>query len=165
MSNFQLAQLNIADALYPMEDARMDGFTSRIDAVNALADKTDGFVWRLVDEDPSQSGALSLRPFENPNMLVNMSIWRDMKSLYQFVYKTAHAKVMRGKDDWFVNLKSRSMVLWWIKLGHIPTVDEAKKKIKLLDQNGPSPQAFTFKNGFYPNGKPYIWSAPKKDCA
>ena len=165
MSEYHLAELNIAEALYPMHDARMQGFTSRINAVNALADRATGFVWRLVDEDSEHDGALNLRPFDNPNMLVNMSVWQDIPSLFDFVYKTVHAKVMAGKPEWFSRLKSHNTVMWWIRAGQIPTLEEAKARLDMLNTNGPGPQAFTFKHCFTAEGKPFIWKQPKKDCA
>jgi len=165
MNGYHLAELNIAEAVYAMDDGRMHGFTSRINGVNALADRADGFVWRLVDDDPDSDGALSLRPFPNPNMLVNMSVWQDVQSLYEFVYKTVHAKVMAGKPDWFSHLKSHNSVMWWVPIGHIPTLDEAREKLAMLDDIGPSVDAFTFKQCFTTEGKPLIWDMPKKDCA
>jgi len=165
MTEYHLAELNIAEAIYAMDDERMHGFTARITGVNALADRADGFVWRLVDDDQDNDGALNLRPFQNPNMLVNMSVWQDVPSLYNFVYKTVHAKVMAGKPDWFSHLTSHNTVMWLIKAGHVPSLGEAKGKLALLDDIGPSKDAFTFKQCFTPEGKPLIWNAPKKDCA
>ncbi|PHR93351.1 MAG: hypothetical protein COA69_05285 [Robiginitomaculum sp.] len=165
MRGYDLAELNIAEAIYPMDDVRMDGFTSRIDAVNALADRADGFVWRLIDDNSELGGALSLRPFPNPNMLVNMSVWQDVQSLYDFVYKTVHTKVMDGKPAWFSHLKSHSTVMWWVPIGHVPSLEEAKEKLALLDNIGPSKDAFSFEQAFTANAKPLIWTAPEKDCA
>ena len=165
MSVYHLAELNIAEALYSMDDARMDGFTSRINTVNAMADTSDGFIWRLIDDNPEIDGALDYRPFPNPNMLVNMSVWRDVQSLYQFVYKTVHARLISGGKDWFSMLKSHSTVMWWIEAGTLPAIEEAKAKLELLTAQGPSPDAFTFANTFTADRKPFVWRAPKKDCA
>ena len=165
MIGYHLAELNIANAIYPMDDERMHGFVSRIDAVNRMADRADGFVWRLVDDDASVDGAINLRPFSNPNMLVNMSVWQDVPSLYNFVYKTVHAKVMAGKPEWFSHLTSHNTVMWWIKTGHIPTIVEAKARLAYLDKHGPSSHAFTFKDCYTPAGEKLVWSAPQKDCA
>jgi len=162
---YHLAELNIAEALHPMDDARMDGFTSRINAINAMSDRADGFVWRLVDDDPDTDGALDFRPFLNPNMLVNMSVWQDVQSLYQFVYKTVHAKLISDRKDWFSLLRSHSTVLWWIEAGTVPTIEEAKAKLEQLDKTGPSPDAFTFANTFSADRKPLDWRRPEKDCA
>lgn len=165
MSDFHLAELNIAESIYPMDDIRMSGFTSRINAVNALADRAEGFIWRLVDDNPEIDGSTNLRVFDNPNMLVNMSVWEDIPDLYQFVYKTVHAKVMAGKPKWFSHLRSHNTVLWWIKAGQIPTLAQAKARLKLLDTNGPGPEAFSFKDCYSPDGQRLAWTTPKKDCA
>ena len=161
----QLAQLNIAEAKYGTDDTRMDGFTGRIDIINAMADRSPGFIWRLTDDDETD-GALSLRmEGEGDYTLVNMSVWADIESLFHFTYKTAHAKVMQGKDDWFNPLSKNHMVLWWVEDDHIPTMDEAKEKLDTIRAHGPSPHAFDFQTPFSENGEPVKTNFPKKDCA
>ena len=159
-----LAQLNIAESLYPMTDARMVPFTDRIEAINELADRSDGFVWRLKD-DSAVDGALDLRLPGDEHTLVNMSIWQDTESLFGFVYKTAHAKVMTSNRDNFKDLIKNHFVLWWIEEGHIPDLVEAKAKLDHLCEYGASPQAFTFKTPFDQNGLAISPQFPKKDCA
>lgn len=161
----QLAQLNIAEAKYGTEDARMDGFAGRVDIINAMADRSPGFIWRLTDDDETD-GALSLRmEGQNDYTLVNMSVWANIESLFHFIYKTAHAKVMQGKDDWFNPLSKNHMVLWWVKDGHIPSMDEAKEKLDAIRANGPSPLAFDFQTPFNAAGRPVKPNFPQKDCA
>lgn len=161
----QLAQLNIADAKFETDADQMVGFTGRIDAINALADRADGFVWRMVDDGP-EDGALTLRmEGHGPMTLVNMSVWTDIESLFHFVYKTAHTKVMQGKGKWFSPIPRQHMVLWWIEDGHIPNLDEAKAKLDLIRSNGSSSEAFSFALPFDENGKPVAPEFPKKDCA
>lgn len=161
----QLAQLNIAEAKYTTDDEHMVGFTGRIDMINALADRSTGFVWRLVDDDDTD-GALSLRmEGEGDYTLVNMSVWQDVQSLFHFIYKTAHAKVMQGKPDWFNDMSNAHMVLWWIEDGHIPSMDEARQKLDDIRANGPNPRAFDFNTPFDKNGRAITPKFPKKDCA
>lgn len=163
--NMQLAQLNIADARFEPEQPEMAGFTGRIDIINALADRAPGFVWRLVDDGP-EDGALSLRmEGQGPMTLVNMSVWTDIESLYSFVYKTAHTKVMKGKKDWFDPIPREHMVLWWIEDGHIPNLDEARAKLDLLRERGATPDAFSFAIPFDSDGNAVKPQFPKKDCA
>ncbi len=149
-----LAQLNIAESRFPMSDKRMDSFTLKIDAINALADRAEGFVWRLKDNDPNIDGALSLRLPEADTALVNMSVWKNLKSLYDFVYMTAHAKIMQANQDNFHILKANHFVLWWIDVGHIPSLMEAKQRLDNIRKNGPTKTAFTFKTAFDMTGQP-----------
>jgi len=161
----QLAQLNIAESLHPMEDPRMSGFVDRIDQINALADRSDGFVWRLVDDNDALDGALELRLPGSEYTLVNMSVWRDVESLFHFVYKTAHAKLISGREDWFTTLTSNHIVLWWVPDGHIPSLEEAKARLDRLNAKGSAPEAFTFALPFDAQGQPIKPNFPKKDCA
>lgn len=160
-----LAQLNIAKSVLPMTDPRMEPFTGRIDTINALADRSEGFVWRLTDDDPEMDGALSLRLPGDQNTLVNMSVWESIESLYAFVYKTAHAKVMTDNRDNFKDLVESHMVLWWVKDGHIPDLVEARLKLDHVRAQGPSPEAFSFDMPFSEYGVPVIVQFPQKDCA
>jgi hypothetical protein len=160
-----LAQLNIAESLYPMSDPKMDSFTGRIDAINALADRADGFVWRLTDDDEDVDGALSLRLPGDENTLVNISIWNSIEALYGFVYKTAHARVMTENREKFSVLAANHFVLWWVAKGHIPNLVEAKERLDHLRSNGPSPFAFNFSAPFSKEGTAINPAFPRKDCA
>lgn len=160
-----LAQLNIADAKFETDRPEMHGFTSRIEAINALADRANGFVWRMVDYGP-EDGALSLRmEGQGPMTLVNMSVWESVEALYQFVYQTAHAKVMRGKPDWFSDMPKTHMVLWWVEDGHTPDLNEARQKLDLIRASGPTPDAFSFTVPFDETGHPLTPPMGRKDCA
>ncbi|MDJ0920832.1 MAG: DUF3291 domain-containing protein [Henriciella sp.] len=160
----QLAQLNVAEALYPMDDPRMDGFTGPIEVINALAERSPGFVWRLED-DSERDGALDLRLPGETDVLVNMSVWDDVDSLYHFVYKTAHAKLIRQREDWFVPMTQAILVLWWVPDGHIPDLHEANERLQHFRANGPTPHAFSFNLPFDEAGQPMTPNFPKKDCA
>ena len=161
----QLAQLNIGVATYPMDNAAMDGFTGNIDRINALADRSERFVWRMVDDTSDTDGALDLRLPGDDDMLVNMSVWKVVRSLYGFVYKTAHAKIIRGKAQWFVPMVRAHMVLWWVPDGHIPTLDEAKARLDNLRAHGATAHAFSFDTPFDEAGEPFVVEWPRKDCA
>jgi len=160
-----LAQLNIAESIHPMTDPRMQSFTSRIDAINALADRSPGFVWRLTDDDEDVDGALSLRLPGDENTLVNMSVWENIESLFGFVYKTVHAKVMTDNRDNFRDMVTNHFVLWWVPERHIPDLVEAKSRLDRLRKDGPSPDAFTFRLMFSETCEPLALTLPKKDCA
>lgn len=151
-----LAQLNIARSLHPMDDPRMDGFTGRVNEINALADRTPGFVWRMVDDDDSLDGALSLRLPGDMHTLVNMSVWENIENLSNFIYQTAHKKVMKSNRDNFEKMSESHYVLWWIEKGHIPSLAEAKVRLDQFRAHGPAPAAFNFKTAFDAEGAPFI---------
>ena len=147
MSKYHLAQLNIGRILAPMDSPTMAEFAGRLDEINAMADGTNGFVWRLQD---SAGNATALRPFEDDWLLVNMSVWETVEQLKAFTYQTAHAEVMRKRRQWFEPHTEMYFVLWWVPVGHIPTVQEAIERLHHLQANGETPHAFTFKKTFEP---------------
>jgi Domain of unknown function (DUF3291) len=129
----------------------MAEFAANLERINALADASPGFVWRLQTE---AGDATDIRPFENENQLLNMSVWRDTESLRQFVYRTAHADILRRRREWFEKISEAFMVLWWVPQGHRPGIPEAIAKLEALRSKGPSPQAFTFRQTFPPPDAP-----------
>jgi heme-degrading monooxygenase HmoA len=147
MSKYQLAQLNIGRILAPMDSPTMAEFAGRLDEINAMADGTPGFVWRLQD---AAGNATALRPFEDDWLLVNMSVWESVEQLKNFTYQTAHAQVMRKRRQWFEPHTEMYFVLWWVPAGHIPTVQEAIDRLHHLQANGETAHAFTFKKTFEP---------------
>ena len=144
MADYQLAQLNIAQMRYDTEAPEMADFVGNLDLINAMADSSPGFVWRLQDEE---GNATAFRPFGD-DMLVNISVWEDMESLRQFVFKTAHSDIMKRRAEWFDRMESDYLVLWWVPAGHTPDEAEAGEKLEILRREGPGPQAFTFRNPF-----------------
>jgi hypothetical protein len=146
MSQYELAQLNIAVMKQPLESPGMADFVANLDRINALADASTGFLWRLQTE---QGDATALRPM-GENTLVNLSVWRDVASLNAFVYRTAHADIMRRRKEWFERMTDATVVLWWVPKGHRPSVSEAAAKLALLRAQGPTPEAFTFRQAFGP---------------
>jgi hypothetical protein len=147
MSAYDLAQLNIGIIKGPMDSPIMADFAAGLDRINALAENSPGFVWRLQTED---GDATAIRPFENENMLVNMSVWRDVESLGKYVYGSAHVELMRRRREFFERMIEAFLVLWWVRKGHRPTIVEAIAKLELLRNNGPSAGAFTFRQAFPP---------------
>jgi heme-degrading monooxygenase HmoA len=147
VANVHLAQINIGRLKAPLDDPSMFGFVSRLDDINALADRTPGFVWRLQTDE---GNATSLRPFDDDRIALNMSVWESLEALRAYVYSSAHAEVMRGRRDWFDKFDRVYLALWWIPAGHIPSIDEAKVRLASLEQRGPTPFVFTFKTTFTP---------------
>jgi hypothetical protein len=146
MSRHELAQLNIAIMKEPLESPPMAEFVANLDRINALAESSPGFLWRLKTE---KGDATDLRPL-GESTLVNMSVWRDVESLNGYVYKSAHTEIMRRRREWFQRMNQAYVVLWWVPKGHRPSISEAIAKLELLRQNGPTAEAFTFRQGFPP---------------
>lgn len=146
--SYQLAQMNIARFLYPADDPRLEGFISQLDTINALAENSPGFVWRLKTE---AGNSLDVRGFDDPSILVNMSVWTDCESLFEYTYHSEHVKVFADRAQWFEKRPGKPpLVLWWIESGTIPTVEEGRRRLDLLAEQGPSPAAFTLKKRFDP---------------
>ncbi|MBL8396837.1 MAG: DUF3291 domain-containing protein [Candidatus Accumulibacter sp.] len=141
MSIFHIAQVNVARAKADMESEIMQGFVSRLDEINALADCAEGFVWRLQEDSGS---ATSIRVFDDPLLLVNLSVWKNLESLKQYVYKSLHVELIRDREGWFNKMGEAHQALWWVPAGHIPSVQEAKQKLEHIRKHGPTPEAFTF---------------------
>ena len=144
MPSHHLAQLNIAKMKYSIESVDMADFVDNLENINLLADSSPGFVWRLQTED----GDATSIDFFGSDVLVNMSIWADIESLHSYVYKTAHAKIMSRRKEWFHRVEEVYTVLWWVAEGHIPTLAEAREKLEQLKSAGPGPLAFSFKQAY-----------------
>jgi len=142
-----LAQINIGRMRAPLASPVMADFVAQLDAINALADGSPGFVWRLTGEG---NDATSLRPFDDDFIIVNMSVWESLEDLRTYVYKSAHAAVMRRRREWFEQFGSTYVALWWVDAGHLPTVGEAKQRLAHLEAHGPTAHVFTFKQPFAP---------------
>jgi hypothetical protein len=143
-----LAQVNIGRMRAPLEDPLMAGFVGRLDEINALADRSPGFVWRL---QTGEGNATYLRPYDDDRILFNMSVWATLEDLKAYVYKSLHVELIRNRKEWFERFDAPYAALWWVPVGHVPSVDEAKKRLDHLTAHGPTPFAFTFQALFPPD--------------
>ena len=141
---WQLAEINVAKGLAPMDDPLLADFVANLDRINALADNHDGFVWRLKGED---NNALALRAFEDPDVIVNMSVWQDMDRLAAYVYRSDHREVMRRRKEWFSHMEVY-MALWWVPAGHEPTPQEGRERLELIARLGPTQMPSPFASPF-----------------
>lgn len=143
--SFHLAQVNIARMKGNYEDPVMAGFVAQLDAINQLADQSDGFVWRLQTED---GDATALRVFEDEQILINLSVWESVEALGAFVYQSLHRNLLRDRSSWFLPMDGAHLALWWVEAGHLPDEEEARQRLDALNRNGPTPYAFTFAQRF-----------------
>lgn len=142
---WHLAQVNIARMVAPLDSPVMAGFVAKIGEFNALADRSPGFVWRFQDDS---GNATYLRPYADERIIFNLSVWHSPDSLRAYVYRTGHADLVRQRQQWFEHSDQAILALWWIPVGHIPSVEEAKERLEHLRAHGPTARAFTFRHTF-----------------
>jgi hypothetical protein len=153
---WHLAQMNVATALYPLEDPRIAEFMGSLDEVNALAERSPGFVWRLKSD---AGNATDIKVSDDPLFIINMSVWRSAEALFDFVYKSSHHLVMAKRRQWFAHPEAAYQVLWWVEADRSPTPEEGLQRLEHVRRHGPTPHAFTFKQK-YP---PPLSAAPPQD--
>lgn len=145
MTGYYLAQINIARMLAPIDDPLMADFVAQLPPINALAEASPGFVWRL----QSDSGdATSIKVYDDNMIIINLTVWESVEALREYVYKSAHSGVLRERKRWFEKFDGPYYALWWIPAGHLPDPQEAKERLEHLREHGDSDYAFSFKHLF-----------------
>ncbi len=146
MKKFQLAQINVAKMKgVDINDPVMQEFVENLDRVNELAENSEGFVWRLKDDS---NNATNLNPYNDEQIIINISVWEDVESLEYYVYKTFHTDFLKRRKEWFYKYGKAHTTMWWIPAGKFPTVQEAVDKLDYFQENGPTKEAFSFKSRF-----------------
>jgi hypothetical protein len=147
-AGFHLAELNIGRLAAPLDSPELKAFVDNLDRINALAESSPGFVWRLKGDG---NNATDIRPYaDDPMMAVNLSVWTDLASLGAYVYRSGHVEIMRRRREFFEVPTEAFMALWWVEAGRIPTLDEAIERLEHLRRHGPTPYAFSFRQPFPP---------------
>lgn len=142
-----LAQFNISTLRQPLDHPELAGFVAGLDAINRLADRSDGFVWRL----QTDSGDLtSVRPYDDPEIIVNLSVWTSVEALRAFAYRSDHLGYLRRRAEWFTPMPGEAVVAWWVPAGHRPDIAEGKDRLARVNASGPGPDAFTLRRPFPP---------------
>lgn len=145
ITDWHIAQLNVGTTVAPLDSPELAEFVAALDRINALAEASPGFVWRL----KSDSGnATDIQVADDPNFIVNMSVWESVEALFEFVYRSVHTSVMARRRDWFSKPDQAYQVLWWVPARHAPTVAEALDRLEHLRRHGPTPHAFSFKDRY-----------------
>ncbi len=142
---YHLSQINIARMLAPLDDPVMADFVNNLDRINALAEQSPGFVWRLKDDNDN---ATSINVFNDSFIIINMSVWKDKKSLFDFTYSSDHVEIFKRKKEWFEKMAGMHMALWYVEDRCFPTPEEAKERLNHLREYGETPYAFSFKRQF-----------------
>ena len=144
-----LAQLNVGRLRAPIDDPSIDGFRSNLEPINALAEVSPGYVWRLQD---GGGNATNIKPFDDDLEIVNLTVWESIEALADFTYRSGHVEFLRRRREFFETPTEPILCLWWIPEGTIPTVEEALERLAHLRAHGPTPTAFTFRHRFEPGG-------------
>lgn len=145
-----LAQLNVARLAHPLDHPDLRPFVEVLDAVNAVADGSPGFVWRLQEDSGNATGIREL----GDDVIVNLSVWTSLAALESYVYGEAHAAVLKQRRMFFGRMTGPTLVLWWVPEGHVPTLAEARERLHRLETDGPTPYAFTLRESFPPESAP-----------
>ena len=145
----QLAQLNIARAQAPLDSPLLKEFVDNLGYINGLAENSPGFIWRLQDES---GDATSIQLFDDPNFIVNLSVWESVDTLKDFIFKTHHVEFLKRRYEWFDKMEQASHVMWWVQENHVPTVQEALERLSRLRDVGDSAYAFGFHATKYHSG-------------
>lgn len=145
MPTYHIAQINIARTLAPLTDPIMAEFVAQLAPINVLADRSPGFVWRLQSEI---GDATSIRAYEDDSIIVNLTVWESVDALHEYVYKSAHHRVLRDRKRWFQKFDGPYYALWWVPVGQLPSTEEGKERLDYLRKHGDTAYAFSFKHVF-----------------
>jgi hypothetical protein len=146
-----LAQVNVARLRAPMDDPSMREFAAAVGPIHRLAHTSPGFVWQMHVDG---GHGVCVQPAEGGPVFVNLTVWRDYDALHEFTYRSPHAGFLKRKTRWFAPTPQPSTALWWAPAGDTPTVEDALRRLRHLRTHGPTPQAFSLRRRFHPDGRP-----------
>lgn len=145
MSMRNVAHFNYGVMRAPYDDPSMAAFADGLDQVNAVAERSDGFVWRFDGSEAEAAAALG-RPLPgHPLTICSFSVWRSVEDFDFFIHKTLHGRFLRRREDWFVSGPSE-MVLWHVEAGHEPDISEALDRLDQVRAEGPGDVVFTLQS-------------------
>lgn len=144
MNGYHLAEINVGKLKAPIDAPETADFKNNLERINALAEASPGFVWRLTGEGDD---ATDLVGFDDPMIISNMSVWESLAALGAYVYRSGHVEIMRRRAEWFHGMEV-AIALWWVPAGHVPTLAEGVARLAQLERDGPTPAAFTFRQPF-----------------
>jgi hypothetical protein len=147
MARSHLAQINVGRLRAPIDDPLVAEFVNALDQINALADQSPGFVWRLQSEEGNATG---IQTTDDQLFIINMSVWETADDLFNYVYRTEHVDFLRNRRDWFERMGEAHMCLWWVAAGEFPSIDDGLERLEHFQKTGPTPIAFSFRDQFDP---------------
>ena len=144
--NYQIAEINVARMKgVNINDPIMREFEVNLVKVNELAESSAGFVWRLKDDNNNATG---FNPYNDEQVIINVSVWESIETLEHYVYKTFHTDFLKRRREWFHSYGKAYTAMWWVPAGQFPTMQEAVDRLDYLQKHGASEFVFDFRNKF-----------------
>jgi hypothetical protein len=151
MARHHVAQINIARLRAPVDDPEIADFVEALEPINALAEESPGFVWRLQTDDGDATG---IQAYEDEQVIINLTVWESIDDLHGYVYRSGHTDFMRRRSEWFQRMGEAYVCLWWVPAGTQPSIEDGVARLDQLQADGPAPEAFTFRRQFAPPQEP-----------
>lgn len=142
VSGTHLAQLNVGRLVAPTDDPRVAEFMAALDMVNGLGKRMPGFVWIMEGSGAPGTGNTEAKIGGDPLYVANLTVWENVEALENFVWRTVHRRFYARRREWFEVLGDMHLVLWWVPVGHRPTLDEALARLDHLRAHGDGDHAF-----------------------
>lgn len=144
--NLQIAHFNVAKLRHEPGDTRVAGFIDNVAKVNAIAERSPGFVWRLTDDSAAVGNGVSFQALEKDlRIAISMSVWTSAAELFHFVNKTAHGGFLRRRSEWFEPWVGPNYVIWPHAGEASPSLEYGWSRLKKLADQGASREAYDFK--------------------
>lgn len=144
-AGYQLAELNVGRLLAPTDDPRVAEFMNALDRVNGMGKRMPGFVWMMAGSGAPGTGNTEAKLDGDAQYVSNLTVWDSVAALENFVFNTVHRAFYERRAEWFEVLGKMHFVMWWVPVGHKPTLAEALARLDMLQASGDSDQAFGWK--------------------
>ena len=139
---YHLAELNVGRLVAPTDDPRVAEFMNALDKINGMGKRMPGFVWMMEGSGEPGTGNTDAKIEGDPQYVSNLTVWESVETLENFVWNTVHRQFYARRQEWFEVLGKMHFVMWWVPVGHRPTLNEALARLELLTKNGDSEEAF-----------------------
>lgn len=143
----RVAHLNVARLRFPPGDPRVAGFVDNVPRVNAIAERSSGFIWRYIDETAAVGDGIRYEALDaDPCLAISLSLWNSVGDLWHFANKTVHGGFLRRRAEWFEPWSGPNYVVWDHDGETRPTLDDGWHRLRHLAEHGPSAHAYDFKS-------------------
>ena len=139
---YHLAELNIGRLIAPVDDPRVADFMNALDLINGLGKRMPGFVWMMEGSGEPNTGNTDTRIGCQQESISNLTVWEDVETLENFVWNTIHRQFYARRHEWFEVMDKMHFVMWWVPIGHQPSLEEGLERLEYLNAHGDSDHAF-----------------------